>query len=1000
MPPGQHFKQPPWAVNAREGSQLQKSAASLPHQGLPDSQACTPSPERVPTALEEGDKTPLWTGANEELPAAATPSPPRAPVPLHGFSKTPPWIREARPYEGLPADEEEAPQPGLFSTQLGFPETAYGDQPAEAPGLSLRHFLPDTPQELNPVFGGGPLHDGVPPGPPPLELRHFLPDEPTLNEGPGSRLQLPEHMQGARGMAAYSASYSRLPWQAEAAAAQAGERLLAALHTSEQPPANGNPDVGEGLQQPAADHVQHAAAPAASVPPAPVKVPGIAFALHAPSKAVKSKQAKLLAFDVSSQDTPAEPSQPDEAAQEVTQHVPAQPIVAPYVERPEALRPPIIEQFNRLPPVNYKKIETQPQKQSVGVMPLTEPHAKASERQPLSKQGPISSQSQKQAGSGRPQADESLERPAPPVPGNRSAQPQKQAGSGRPQADASLERPAPSALGDRSAQPQKQPTVGAKRSRDEPERKRFETGRRNVGKAPQAGGVPVRTPQAGAPAAAKYPSRPGQIPCNFYLRTGYCKFGMACIFDHPDLNVSKGGTDGRRGPAMAPGAPNSSIRNNLSPADVRSNKAVNARGRGRTPNSTGRTPHSRAAGPLNTPSKLALKHDRPTADRHSTDKVATGVKAGAQMHQKPLDRDTTLLHRDHRGSREYSLPRKRPSTERVAAGVKDDAQRDQKPRSRDPAPLNRDRRPSSGDQTPIADRRSTERIATRLKDDAQRDQKLRSRDPTPLRRDARPGSRDRTPAAERRSLERVPARLKADGHRSQDPRSRDPTPPSRGRRSDSKELAPIAERRSTERVARELHGDAHKGSSHTRLPERLSSQKETDGAQDDALIISFETSESEQLCNDKGTASAAPQPHSGDKEEPRDDRRSSENAGKDRKSQQQLREERLHQLHEARRAGRMPAELSSKRSRSRSQSRRETPPKQACVGSGLRKASGPQDSSAGQRRSDQQASRSRPNTASGKSVVARVTAGRAAASAGAVLSSLLHGSSCPSSYSQ
>ena len=911
-------------------------------------------------ALEEGDKTPLWTGADEQLPSASTPSPPRAPVPLVGYGRTPPWIRAARPYEEAPADAE-SPQPGLFSTQLGFPDNLYGDQPAQAPGLSLRHFLREPSQDLSSTLGGGVPHRGALPGPPNLELRHFLPGGPILPEGLGSGLQLPEHMQGARGTASYPASHPRLPWQAEAAAAQAGERLPAALHTSEQSPANSNPDAGRDLQQPAADHVQRAAAPAANVPTAPAKVPGIAFACRAPSKVVKSKQARLSAFSVSSQDAPAEQSLPNEAAQEVTQHVRAQPIAAPWVDRPEALRPPITEQSDRPPPVEEKKIEAQPVKQSVRVTPPTEPCSESSERQIHSKQG------------------------------DSSSQPQKQEGSGRPLAGESTGRPAPSALGDRSAQPQKQPTAGVKRGRDEPERKKFETGRRNVGRAPQAGGVPATAPQAGEPAAAKYPSRPGKLHCNFYMRTGYCKFGMACIFDHPDLTVSIGGTDGRAGPAMTPGVPSSSIGKIVSPADVRNNRAVNARGRGQVLQSAGRSPHSRAAGPLNTPSRLALRHDKSAADRRTIDKIAAGVKAGAQVRHKPLSRATTPLHRDHRGSIEYSPPRKRPSTDRVAARVTDDAQRDQKPRSRDPTPLNRDRRPGSGDKATIGGRRSTERVAAGVKGDASRDQKPRSRDPTPLRRVARQGSRDRTPAAERCSLERVPARLKTDGHRRQDPRSRDPTPPSRSRRSDSKEHAPIAERRSTDKAARELQGDAHKNSSHAVMPERRSSQKETDGAQDDALIITFDMPEHKQTSHDEATASAAPRPHAEGKVAPRDDRRSSEkvpakqevNAGKDRKSQQLLREERLHQLPEARRAGRMSAEQSSKRSRSRSQSRRETPPKRACVGSGLRKASGPQDSSTGQRRSDQQASR--PRTASGKSLTAKVTAGTACTFAGGVL---------------
>ena len=33
---------------------------------------------------------------------------------------------------------------------------------------------------------------------------------------------------------------------------------------------------------------------------------------------------------------------------------------------------------------------------------------------------------------------------------------------------------------------------------------------------------------------AGLPLRPGQIPCSFYARTGECKFGRSCKFDHPD----------------------------------------------------------------------------------------------------------------------------------------------------------------------------------------------------------------------------------------------------------------------------------------------------------------------------------------------------------------------------------------------------------------------------------------------------------------------------------
>jgi len=50
---------------------------------------------------------------------------------------------------------------------------------------------------------------------------------------------------------------------------------------------------------------------------------------------------------------------------------------------------------------------------------------------------------------------------------------------------------------------------------------------------------------SGAPAAAAgdaqlnssgYPLRPGSTPCAFYMKTGQCKFGLTCKNDHPELN--------------------------------------------------------------------------------------------------------------------------------------------------------------------------------------------------------------------------------------------------------------------------------------------------------------------------------------------------------------------------------------------------------------------------------------------------------------------------------
>merc|ERR1719436_2229191 len=34
--------------------------------------------------------------------------------------------------------------------------------------------------------------------------------------------------------------------------------------------------------------------------------------------------------------------------------------------------------------------------------------------------------------------------------------------------------------------------------------------------------------------SAGLPIRPNQLPCAFYLRTGTCRFGSTCKFDHPE----------------------------------------------------------------------------------------------------------------------------------------------------------------------------------------------------------------------------------------------------------------------------------------------------------------------------------------------------------------------------------------------------------------------------------------------------------------------------------
>jgi Zinc finger C-x8-C-x5-C-x3-H type (and similar) len=33
--------------------------------------------------------------------------------------------------------------------------------------------------------------------------------------------------------------------------------------------------------------------------------------------------------------------------------------------------------------------------------------------------------------------------------------------------------------------------------------------------------------------AGSYPERPGEPDCSYYMRTGTCRFGMTCKFNHP-----------------------------------------------------------------------------------------------------------------------------------------------------------------------------------------------------------------------------------------------------------------------------------------------------------------------------------------------------------------------------------------------------------------------------------------------------------------------------------
>lgn len=57
----------------------------------------------------------------------------------------------------------------------------------------------------------------------------------------------------------------------------------------------------------------------------------------------------------------------------------------------------------------------------------------------------------------------------------------------------------------------------------------------------------------------EYPQRPGQAECQYYMKTGDCKYGSLCRYHHPpNLNVQKTST------ALSPmGLPLRSVRSHL-----------------------------------------------------------------------------------------------------------------------------------------------------------------------------------------------------------------------------------------------------------------------------------------------------------------------------------------------------------------------------------------------------------------------------------------------------
>ena len=47
--------------------------------------------------------------------------------------------------------------------------------------------------------------------------------------------------------------------------------------------------------------------------------------------------------------------------------------------------------------------------------------------------------------------------------------------------------------------------------------------------------LPQSSPPKPTEGSEAFPSRPGAPVCDFYARTGHCKFGQGCKFDHPLL---------------------------------------------------------------------------------------------------------------------------------------------------------------------------------------------------------------------------------------------------------------------------------------------------------------------------------------------------------------------------------------------------------------------------------------------------------------------------------
>jgi len=832
MSPGQGARNlPPWVAVAGQGYQSPRDTASPQRQGLAGSRAFTPSPERVPMLLEQGDRTPEWTGATQQEDGIRTPSPSGAPMILKQSETIPLWTSTAWRQEQLP---------GLALDGTGIPGRSYGNQLPGRLSLALRHFSP-SPTQHQSSTGNGPSSSRAdllrPPG---LSLRHFLSDGPGMF---GSGLQQSQHLHAAREMPVHPVFQSDAAWEAyeascavkqmhaasdmreppvfcpgaaqqgSKAAPKSGERKSAAKETSGlpvshlstaeqasnaanqagqpmhgtmpasqvflsaayqeaceaaphekqhmhaagektflpvchpggvqqadqaalqpgQPSANhtshffaglGTASAAEGrvYQQTARGHVQQDFAAICRQPDADLATAAedqqrIAFPINY-SKLLQTKQKKLPASGGKRQNSQAEGSIPNRSAQAETQQLPAQQASEqpePCLDKRKHARPPSDAHAHQPAEMSQPHNDS-----SEGVIPMTNGH---SERQRASE---CSARSRDVRSAANGHSDRQL-----PEHKHRPAQPQKTAS--QPQDISAQPR-------NRSQRPQQQ-TLGVKRGREEPERKRFETGRR-ICRAPAAPHVKTAT--------GIFPSRPGQKVCAVFMRTGDCKWRKKCKFDHPNWALKKPGA-GRGQKALLP--------------DGRIRKGTN------TLRSRDETPHSKDSTPRGRGSRSDLRDPTCKTDRRSSEKAAVRPKAD--------DAPDVRISKDVTTRRPEETP----------------CSRDITPRSRDPTPRGTTGL-GPGKETLKSERRSSGEPAAK----ASKNARPGSRDSTSHSRGRRSGSRDRTPRTERCSSAKVTVRPSADARLT----SRDPT----RHWSASCHDPAKAERRSSERNAVRVSNDS------------------------------------------------------------------------------------------------------------------------------------------------------------------------------------------------